>query len=121
MTKLRRSAVALLALVWSSLTWSSLTWSSLAFAAQSEAELAVKATYLLKLPPFVAWPSPSDQFAGGAFPICIIGRDPFGPLLDRAAREQTVAGRPVIIRRYAAPDAAIERGIEILNRLARRR
>ncbi|MEJ0019061.1 MAG: YfiR family protein [Acetobacteraceae bacterium] len=62
-------------------------------------ELAVKATYLAKLSPFVAWPGEAAQFPGGVFAICVVGRDPFGVLLDRAVSGQTVAGRPVTVRR----------------------
>jgi hypothetical protein len=62
-------------------------------------ELAVKATYLAKLSPFVEWPGATVQFPDGVFPICIVGPDPFGSLVDRAAGGQTVAGRPVVVRR----------------------
>lgn len=64
-----------------------------AFAASS-LEYAIKATYLLKLAPFVEWPGtvPSD------FNICVIGRDPFGGLLQRAAAGQTIDGHPVQVQ-----------------------
>lgn len=61
-------------------------------------ELAIKAAYLYKLAPFVTWPAGA---AGPAAPltICVQGTDPFGPLLDRAVAGQSVAGRPVVVRR----------------------
>jgi hypothetical protein len=71
-------------------------------------ELAVKATYLHKIAAFITWPSPSDAGAsqggasqpGAAFNICIIGNDPFGPLLDQAVEGQTVGGRPIFVARW---------------------
>lgn len=71
-------------------------------AAQGNAlELAVKATYLHKIAAFITWPSPSEAIQpGGAFNICIIGNDPFGPLLDRAIEGQTVDGRPILATRW---------------------
>lgn len=62
---------------------------------------AVKAAYLLKFAPYVAWP----QAGGGAFVICIVGHDPFGGLLDRVAQGQAIAERPVIVRRMDEIDA----------------
>ncbi len=69
-------------------------------------ELAVKATYLYKLAPFVSWPG--SAFADGAAPlvICIQGKDPFGPLVDRAVAGQRIEGRPVLVRRLAKVDGA---------------
>ena len=69
-------------------------------AESSQLELAVKATYLYKLAPFVEWPSLAAEFPQNVFPICIAGRDPFGAVLDGAVSGQTVSGHPVVIRRY---------------------
>lgn len=62
---------------------------------------AVKAAYLLKFAPYVAWP----QTGGGAFVICIVGHDPFGGMIDRVAQGQTIAERPVVVRRMDEVDA----------------
>jgi hypothetical protein len=62
--------------------------------AATSLEYAIKATYLLKLPPFVEWPGTLPP----AFNICIVGRDPFGDLLQRAAAGQTIDGRPVQVQ-----------------------
>jgi hypothetical protein len=68
--------------------------------------LAVKATYLYKLAPFVDWPPAVLGAAHDPFVICVVGRDPFGALLDRAVAGQQVAGRPIVVRRAptAPPD-----------------
>ena len=75
-------------------------------AADEPLELAVKATYLYKLAPFVSWPG--SAFADGAAPlvICIQGKDPFGPLVDRAVAGQRIEGRPVLVRRLPKVDSA---------------
>lgn len=74
------------------------------YAQPSQLETAVKATYLYKLAPFVEWPATE---ASGPFTICVIGPDPFGPLLDNAVAGQAYAGRPFAVSRLTtlAPDA----------------
>ena len=69
-------------------------------------ELAVKATYLYKLAPFVTWPA--SAWADGTQPlvICVQGKDPFGPVLDRAVAGQKIGGRPVVVRRVPHVDPA---------------
>lgn len=67
----------------------------------NELEYAVKATYLYKLAPFVEWPDRAAEFPGGVFPLCVVGRDPFGAVLDRAVNGQSIAGHPIVVRRFA--------------------
>ncbi len=69
-------------------------------------ERAVKAVDLYKLAPFVDWPAQALGADRSPFAICVVGRDPFGPLLDRAAAGQQVADHPVVVRRMplATPD-----------------
>ena len=69
-------------------------------------ELAVKATYLYKLAPFVTWPPSAWADQSAPLVICIQGRDPFGPLVDRAIAGQRIAGHPVAVRRMPRIDAA---------------
>ena len=69
--------------------------------------LAVKATYLYKFQPFVTWPEQAPLAAGEAFNICIVGRDPFGAVIDRAVAGQTAGQHPLAVVRLAAvPDDA---------------
>ena len=67
-------------------------------AQNNAAELAIKATYLYKFPPFVEWPTGAIPPAG-SFTICIVGDDPFGAMLDQAVSGQQIKGRPILIRR----------------------
>jgi hypothetical protein len=73
-------------------------------------ELAVKATYLYKLAPFVNWPPSAYAGPGAPLTICVQGADPFGPVLDRATSGQSVAGHPVVVRRMARiePDSGCQ-------------
>ena len=73
--------------------------------AEEPLELAVKATYLYKLAPFITWPSGAGE-ATAPLVICIQGKDPFGSLVDRAVAGQRVEGRPVVVRRMSKIDSA---------------
>jgi len=64
-------------------------------------ELAVKATYLYKLAPFVSWPAQAMGGPTAPLAICVQGADPFGAVLDRAVSGQAVAGHPLVVRRLA--------------------
>lgn len=65
-------------------------------------ELAVKASYLTKFAPFVRWPPGAFASPQEPLTICVAGDDPFGPMLDDAARGQRVAGHPLAVKRLAA-------------------
>jgi len=69
-------------------------------------ELAVKATYLYKLAPFVTWPPGALPAPGAPLTICVQGTDPFGAILDHAVHGQSVAGHPFAVRRMARIEAA---------------
>jgi hypothetical protein len=73
--------------------------------AEPSLELAVKATYLYKLAPFVNWPAQAFVAPNAPLTICVQGADPFGALLDQAASGQAVDGHPVAVRRVARLDA----------------
>ncbi len=77
-----------------------------AAAAAPPSDVAVKAAFLTKFPAYVAWPAPARPRPGAPLHICILGGDPFGRLIDEAARGQQVDGHPLQVRRLAAPDSA---------------
>jgi hypothetical protein len=77
----------------------------------NELEYAVKATYLYKFAPFVHWPE-NVLAAGASFDICVVGRDPFGALLDDAVRGEQVRGHPILVRRL--PEISRGSGCEIV-------
>jgi hypothetical protein len=75
-------------------------------AVEAPSETAVKAAFLPRFARYVTWP-PSDRPGPGApVVLCIFGRDPFGTLLDQAARSQGVDGHPIIVRRLSGGTGA---------------
>lgn len=65
----------------------------------------VEAAYLFDFGKFVAWPA-AAQSSAAPFVICVLGDDPFGPILDRTVAGETLRGRPVQDKRITrAQDA----------------
>jgi hypothetical protein len=64
-------------------------------------ELAIKATYLYRLAPFVSWPVSVYGWRRAPLVICVQGHDPIGPMLDRVVGGQRVGTHPVVVRRLA--------------------
>lgn len=60
----------------------------------------IKAAYLYSFGKFVSWPADAPETMG-AFPICVLGSDPFGRDLDEVLRSATVSGRPALPRRLS--------------------
>jgi hypothetical protein len=69
-------------------------------------ENAVKAAFLPRFARYVTWPAPASPPAGAPFQLCIVGRDPFGPMLDQAAASELIDGHNVAIRRMGSADRA---------------
>ena len=65
----------------------------------------VKAVYLLNFGRFTRWPA-NESPASAAFPVCVLGRDPFGGTLDTIVAGEKIEGRPVVTRRLRSPDDA---------------
>lgn len=79
-----------------------------AAAADNSIEFEIKATYLYKFAPFIEWPQPTA--AAPAFNLCVVGDDPVAAAIDPAARGQSIAGRPLVVKHLpvAAPDAGCQ-------------
>ncbi|MGZ8282708.1 MAG: YfiR family protein [Allosphingosinicella sp.] len=69
-------------------------------------EAAVKAAFIPKFARYVAWPAATHPGARDPFHLCVIGRDPFGPLLDSAASREAIDGHAVTVRRMATAGSA---------------
>ena len=67
---------------------------------------AVEAAFLPKFARYVQWPGASHPAPRAPFQLCVIGRDPFGRMLDQAAAGEVIDGRSVSVRRVASPDDA---------------
>jgi hypothetical protein len=57
-------------------------------------EYQVKAAYLVNFAKFAGWPK-SVLHSAEAFPICILGNDPFGPDLNAALAGEAIDGLPL--------------------------
>jgi hypothetical protein len=62
-------------------------------------EYQVKAAYLSKFGKFVEYPPSVRPLPDDKFYVCIIGRDPFGAVLDTAVQGETVGRAAVAARR----------------------
>jgi hypothetical protein len=75
-------------------------------AAAQVTDTAVKAAFLPKFARYVTWPSAAMPRGGDPFVLCVLGSDPFGNMLDDAARSQTVDGRRIAVRRLDSAASA---------------
>jgi hypothetical protein len=66
----------------------------------------VQATFLPKFPRYVAWPAARQVPAGTPFQLCVIGRDPYGRMLDAAAAAEQIDGHGVQVRRLLSEQGA---------------
>jgi YfiR/HmsC-like len=63
----------------------------------------VEAAYLFDFGKFIAWPGAHSD---APFVICVLGQDPFGPILDRTVLGEKLNGRQVQDRRITRPQDA---------------
>lgn len=69
-------------------------------------ETEVKAAFLPRFARYVTWPSFMRPQPGQSFQLCVVGPDPFGSALDRAASGQLVDGHRIVVRRVGSEAAA---------------
>jgi hypothetical protein len=80
---------------------------SLGAQVQKPTEYEVQAAYLSNFGRFVEWPVRAGASERDPFYICVLGQDPFGPLLDAALKGETIGGAPMVAKRVAGvADAA---------------
>jgi hypothetical protein len=65
-------------------------------------EYQVEAVFLLHFTQFVEWPAQALSDPHTPFVIGVLGRDPFGSALDDVVRGESVNGRPLVVKRFAA-------------------
>jgi hypothetical protein len=94
--------------------WSALALlvAGLAGAAAPVSEFQLKAVFLFNFAQFVDWPATALPGAGAPFVIGVLGKDPFGPVLDEVVRGESVNGHRFEIARYH--DVAQIGGCQIL-------
>lgn len=59
----------------------------------------MKAAFLFNFAKFVDWPQNSFATPQSSFAVCVLGKDPFGHLLDDALLNKKIADRSVVIER----------------------
>lgn len=69
-------------------------------------EYEVKAAYLFNFGKFVEWPR-KNYAPGDPLVICVLGSDPFGPILDKTTSGETINGRKIIDKRVSRPQEAL--------------
>jgi hypothetical protein len=74
-----------------------------AYAQDPGLEYRVKAAYLLNFTRYAEWPPTAFAGPAAALNICIVGRDPFGPVLEQTLQARRTSGRPVRILRPSRP------------------
>jgi hypothetical protein len=70
-------------------------------------EYEVKATYLYSFSRFVEWPGQSPQVQADSFAICVLGDNPFGPVLEATVARETIAGKSVVAKQIPTPQDAV--------------
>src|SRR5512138_2622048 len=78
------------------------------FAALANAapEYSIKAGYILLFTRYVEWPASAFATPTAPIVVCVLGEDPFGPVLDETMAGQLSQQRPLIVRRVTDADAA---------------
>ncbi len=72
-------------------------------AASAELDYRVKAAFLYNFAKFVHWPPAKLGADGNPIVVAVLGKDPFGELLDQTLRGKTVNGHPLAVRRLSGP------------------
>jgi hypothetical protein len=63
-------------------------------------EFRVKAACLFKFTPFIEWPEAAFPDPKAPFIVAILGKDPFGPILEETFKGKSVGNHPIELRRY---------------------
>ncbi|MGA9882592.1 MAG: YfiR family protein [Candidatus Acidiferrales bacterium] len=78
-------------------------------------EYQVKAAYLYNFGLFVSWPAGAKS-SPEPFGVCVLGKDPFGPILDSTFAGEMLDGRAIAVRRLADAHDAHSCGILFISR-----
>lgn len=69
-------------------------------------EYQVKAAYLYNFSRFVEWPRRPAAESSKPFAICVLGKDPFGSILDATVSGQGMGPQNLVARRLTKPEDA---------------
>jgi hypothetical protein len=77
-------------------------------------ESQVKAAYLYNFGKFVRWPS-DKEVSRNSLEICILGQDPFGPVLDATVAGESIDGKGITVKRISKVQDAPQCGILFIS------
>lgn len=66
-------------------------------------EYKLKAVFMLNFAKFIEWPTKTFPSESASLNICIIGHDPFGPLLNEVIKDEMVHNHTVDVKRLQSP------------------
>ncbi len=89
------------------IAWALLGLPNLHTPASTPTEYEVKAAYLYNFGRFVQWPAKATAAGGDSFAICVLGEDPFGPVLHATIAGETIGGRNVVAKRISKPQDGV--------------
>lgn len=69
-------------------------------AAPAPSEYEIKAVFLLHFSKFVEWPASAFTAPNAPMFLCVLGDDPFGPVLEEVVRNESVGSHPIAVARY---------------------
>ena len=69
-----------------------------AMAEPSADEYKVKGAFLLNFAKFIDWPAAAFRATTDPISICILGKSPFGPEFDRAAKSLDIGGHKIAVQ-----------------------
>jgi hypothetical protein len=61
-------------------------------------EYRVKAAFLYNFAKFIEWPPQSFKGPDDPITICVVGQNPFGPMIEDTVRGKTLEGRAFVVR-----------------------
>lgn len=74
--------------------------------ADASRESDLKATLLYNFTQFVEWPREAFSAEDAPLVIGVLGRDPFGKVLDKLVEQESVAGHRIVVERFRDPAEA---------------
>ena len=75
-------------------------------------EYAVKSAFIYNFLKYTSWPKSTFKDSKQPIVLGIVGKDPFGPIIDKALKGKKVQGRSVTIRRFS--DVSKVKGVHVL-------
>lgn len=70
-------------------------------------DVEIKAAFIYHFSQFVEWPTNAFADSDSPLVIGVLGKDPFGQRLDALVKGEMIRGRPLEVRRFSEPAAAL--------------